>query len=442
MVESSASTLPTHPLGPTAKVSDVLSTYRPTKVFRLSATTSSSSATSSRPPKASSSASSSSSSSSSHITALDFDDQGDFLVSSSTDESLQIYNVKEGHISQTILSKKYGCHLPRFTHSSTQLLYASTKVDDALRLLDLQSEQYLRYFSGHKGKVTNVTLSPGSDGFLTCGRDDMVMLWDLSSRNAQGKLRVSTPYLAAFDPSGYVFAIASQSTASILLYDFRNFDKPPFAIFDIAPFEDRYFNSNTKSRGRSAWNKIDFSNDGKFILVPNDWGGHYLLDAFDGTLKAFLSGKSGHTGRRLAPSTSPVASARGDVPVGQGDTTFSPDGRYVIGGSGGHAPDDPAELLVWDLTGQVDANLVLKPAFRLPATAALTSGGSAGAGSAIRVGRPVVTVMNPRYNMLATADKEVVFWVPEEVGASAGSANSAAGSGNAGGSTPATAGGQ
>lgn len=326
------------------------------------------------------------------------------------------------------------------------MLYASTKVDDALRLLDLQSEQYLRYFSGHKGKVTSIALSPGSDGFLTCGRDDTVMLWDLSSRNAQGKLRLATPYQAAFDPSGYVFAVASQSTASILLYDYRNFDKPPFATFDMAPLEERYFNApGAKGKGRSIWNKLEFSNDGKYILVSNDWGGHYLLDAFDGSLKAFLSGKSGHTGRRIAPSTSPVASTRGDVPVGQGDTTFSPDGRYVVGGSGGHSgmPDDPAELLTWDLTNQVDGNIVLKPAFRLPAVPAGSNSAGRGSTNAGRVGRPVVTVMNPRYNMLATADKEVVFWVPED--SSSGNAGGAGGSGGdntAGGNTPATAGGQ
>ncbi|KAI5295088.1 hypothetical protein KEM52_002392 [Ascosphaera acerosa] len=34
--------------------------------------------------------------------------------------------------------------------------------------------------------------------------------------------------------------------------------------------------------------------------------------------------------------------------------------------------------------------------------------------NASRVGRPVVTAMNPRYHMMATADREVVFWVPDD----------------------------
>ncbi|KAI5308355.1 member of Set1p complex, histone methyl transferase, partial [Ascosphaera atra] len=398
------------------------------------------------------------------ITALDFDDQGDYLVSSSTDETLLIYDVKEGQISKTVPSKKYGCHLARFTHHSRQLLYASTKVDDSLRLLDLHTESYLRYFPGHEGKVTNVAVAPGNDGVLSCGRDDMVMLWDLNSRNPQGKLKLAAPYLAAFDPSGYVFAIASQATASVLLYDYRNFDKPPFATFDCASYEERYFNpaaptsvqanmgrsSKTNGNGRSAWTKLEFSNDGKYILLSNDWGGHYILDAFDGNLKAFLVGKLGHTGRRLAPSTSPIASSKGEVPVGQGDTCFTPDGRYVIGGSAGapsstpsspsssHASaSEPPELLVWDLQQQPDANLMLRPTFKLPSAA---PGGSAGGAAPARVGRPVVTAMNPRYNMLATADREVVFWVPEEgAGGSGGGAAGSAGAGP-GGNTPASAG--
>ncbi|EEP80127.1 hypothetical protein UREG_04969 [Uncinocarpus reesii 1704] len=354
-----ASTAPTLPPQATAKVSDIVKNYRPSKVFRGN----------------------SRSNGQQYITSVDFDDQGDYLVAAGDDEMLQLFDVKEGKPTKTVPSKKYGVHLARFTHHSRQILHASTKVDDSLRLLDLHNESYLRYFTGHTDKVTCLALSPGADAFLSCSKDDSVALWDLNSRNAQGKLKLATPYLTAFDPSGSVIAIASQSTSSILLYDFRNYDKPPFATFDMAPQEDRF---TPTTRGR-AWNKLEFSNDGKHLLVGTDYHGHFILDAFDGNIKAFLVGKSGVTGRAAPVSNS-------GKPLGQGDVCFTPDGRYIIGGAG-----DQPDTLVWDVHQTPDSSCFLQPIARLP-----------------HRGKAAIVQVNPRYNMFASADKEIVFWLPDD----------------------------
>ncbi|KAL2838715.1 WD40-repeat-containing domain protein [Aspergillus pseudoustus] len=340
----------------TQKVSDVIRSFRPTKVFRASKQDSS-------------------------VTSLDFDDQGEFVVASGDDDIIQLYDVKGGKASKSVPSKKYGAHLARFTHHSRQVLHASTKVDDSLRLLDLHSESYIRYFSGHTDKVTSLALSPGSDSVISCSKDDTVAVWDLGSRHAQGKLKLSTPYLVAFDPSAYVIAIASQSTSSVLLYDFRNYDKAPFATFDLAAYEERYTPS---TRGR-AWTRLEFSNDGAFLLVGTDYHGHFILDAYDGSLKAFLVGKNGSPGRAAPVSTT-------GKPLGQGDACFSPEGRYVIGGSGDHQ-----DMLVWDLQQAPDTNHFLQPAAKLPHRS-----------------RTALLEYNPRYNMVASADKDVFFWLPEE----------------------------
>ena len=216
---------------------------------------------------------------------------------------------------------------------------------------------------------------------MSCSKDDTVALWDLNSRNAQGKLKLATPYLVAFDPSGTVLAIASQSTSSVLLYDFRNYDKAPFATFDLSPHEESYTPS---TRGR-AWTRLAFSNDGKNLLIGTDSHGHFLMDAFEGTLKAFLVGKAGSTGRAAPVSNS-------GKPLGQGDVCFTPDGRYILGGAG-----EQTEVLAWDIQQTPGAGLFLEPMARLPCR-----------------GRTAIVQSNPRYNMFATADKEIIFWLPEE----------------------------
>ncbi|PLB44391.1 WD repeat protein [Aspergillus steynii IBT 23096] len=340
----------------TQKVSDIIRSFRPGRAFNRQKE------------------------SSHYVTSLDFDDQGEHLVASGDDETIQIFDIKEGKMTKSVPSKKYGAHLARFTHHARQVLHASTKVDDSLRLLDLHNEGYVRYFSGHTDKVTSLAVSPGSDSFISCSKDDSIAVWDLGSRNMQGRLKLATPYLVAFDPSASVIAVATQSTSSILLYDFRNYDKAPFSTFDIAPYEEKYTPS---TRGR-AWTRLEFSNDGKHLLIGTDYHGHFILDAFEGTLKAFLVGKNGSPGRAAPVSTT-------GKPLGQGDVCFSPDGRFVFGGSGDHH-----DVLVWDTQQTPDANGLLQPANKLPSR-----------------GRTAVIEYNPRYNFFASADKEICFWLPD-----------------------------
>lgn len=54
-------------------------------------------------------------------------------MTSESDETIQIYNVKEGTHSKTLLSKKYGVKLAKFTHTSSSIIYASTKQNGTAR---------------------------------------------------------------------------------------------------------------------------------------------------------------------------------------------------------------------------------------------------------------------------------------------------------------------
>ncbi|CAF9908010.1 member of Set1p complex, histone methyl transferase [Imshaugia aleurites] len=350
---------PPPPGGPqlTQKTSEVIGSFRPTKQFKLSK------------PEAS-------------VTSLDFDDSGEFCLAACSDDSLLLYNAKEGKNIKTLMSQKYGAHLARFTHHATSIIYASTKEDDCIRYLSTHDNAFLRYFRGHTQPVTSLCLCPGADTFLSTSLDNTVRLWSLSSPSPQARLNLSTPYLAAYDPSATVIAIASASTHSILLYDLRNYDKPPFATFDMRP----YLTAPQVQSSKPDWTRLEFSNDGKsLLLASNHPQGHLLLDAFDGTLRAHCKRSHAPTNMRAAPGA-PGA-------LGQGDVCFSADGRYLIGGSGGER-----DAIVWDTQGQVEVETKeIKPMCGLPCK-----------------GRASVVEWNPRYNMCATADREVVFWLPDE----------------------------
>lgn len=56
---------------------------------------------------------------------------------------------------------------------------------DTIRYLSLHDNKYLRYFKGHKSRVTSLCMSPEDDTFMSASEDKTVRLWDLRSTNAQ-----------------------------------------------------------------------------------------------------------------------------------------------------------------------------------------------------------------------------------------------------------------
>lgn len=326
------------------------------------------------------------------MTSLDFDDNGELVVAACTDHSLQIYNAKEGKFVKTLLSQKYGVHLARFSHAAQSIIYASTKQDDTIRYLATHDNTYIRYFRGHTAPVTSIALCPKDDTFLSCSLDNTLRLWDIRSSTPQARLELATPHFCAYDPSATVIAVASSSTSSILLYDLRNYHSEPFTVFDIRPHE-------VVPNGPPSWTRLEFSNDGKsLLLATNNATGHLLLDAFDGKLKAHCPRSpipdAAFTPIRAAPGTASSAT----LPVGQGDVCLSADGRYLIGASNGEK-----DAVVWDTQGYPErggvgeGEQVLRPMAGLPCK-----------------GKAACVEWNPRYNMMVSADKEVVFWLPEE----------------------------
>lgn len=327
---------------------------------------------------------------------------------------MQIYNVKDGKHQKTHLSQKYGVAHAMFGHATGCIIHASTKVNrkpsshqtshlitlklavssksliffiDTIRYLSTHDNTYLRYFEGHTSTVTALSLHPGNDTFLSCSEDNTLRIWDAATKNHCGRLDLNGAYLSAWDPSGNVFAVASPTSQSILLYDFRNYDKEPFATFDVLPYTQQI-----PGLGGRGWNKLEFSNDGKSLLLGTTANAHILLDAFTGELRCLLRRDRGSS-KRLAPgdhNSEHVNHHSSEwLHTSSGDACFTPDGRYVISGSRGE------KIMIWDTMGSAQEK-VLSPIHEIDGK-----------------GEAAVVAFSPRHNFFAVADKEVVFWMPD-----------------------------
>ncbi|KAF2734109.1 WD repeat-containing protein 82 [Polyplosphaeria fusca] len=350
---------------PVQRVTDVMASFRPSRRFKPSDSKTS-------------------------VTSLDFDDTGELAIVARDDDTLQIYNCKEGKHAKELKSQKYGVHLARFSHHAQSIIYASTKVDDTIRFLSTHDNSYIRYFKGHTAPVTSIALCPSSDAFISCSKDDTVRIWNLQSANYQGMLRLHGAHLATYDPSATVMAIGSAQTNSILLYDVRLFDKAPFATFDMMDAGQRFLGG-----AGADWTKLEFTNDGKSLVVSTSGSGHFVLDAFSGDLTHFCYRKAGPTGRLPPGETTSgygeQSAETGRPALGQGDTCVTPDGNFLIGGSGEDG------LLVWDISAPAPPNQFVEPVERLPSDN----------------GKAAIVGYNPRTNLLATADKDLILWQPD-----------------------------
>ncbi|KAK9471316.1 WD40-repeat-containing domain protein [Dipodascopsis tothii] len=304
------------------------------------------------------------------ITSIDFDDSGHYALTCNDDETLQVYDCKAGKPNKfPVYSRKYGAYLAHFAHNTTDCLYASTKEDDTIRYLSLHDNHYIRYFKGHKQKVIGLEVSPVDDQFLSASVDGTVRLWDLRSANCHGLLTIPQPALVAFDPAGVVFAVGCEYTGEVLLYDLRNYDSEPFAVFRV--------------EAAGPWTKLEFSNNGKYVLVATAAGAHLCLDAFSGELLMRCSA------RGVSDAVPAAAAAGGRTHASSGDACFSPDGRFVLAGAADR------KIYVYDVQAPVRDGLQ-KPC------------------AALECGQPPCVVgFNPRLAMLATADRELTFWLPD-----------------------------
>lgn len=318
------------------------------------------------------------------ITSLDFDDSGQYLISAGIDKSIQLYDVHKGAHHKDIQSQKYGAHVARFTHKDLNCLYASTPTeteenDDAIRYLSLSSNQYIRYFKGHKAQVTLIEVNPCHDQFLSASLDGTVKLWDLKSTTPVGNLDIGQPAVIGYDPQGIVFGVGADLSRTVLLYDIASFDKNPFLTIDVPKYDNQ------------VWNKLEFSNNGKLLLILTNSPEHYLFDAFLGKLLTTLKVECRENGGWLE-SKYPAT----------GSGTFSPCGKFLIIGS----PDK--SLHIFDLKNikttdgnkhhvSDDDNPKVSKAYKV-----ITKSPNL----------PRIVAFDPKLLVLATADNTVALWKP------------------------------
>nr|GLL26656.1 WD repeat-containing protein 82-B [Ipomoea trifida] len=238
------------------------------------------------------------------ISSLDFHRTADLLITASEDDSVRLFDIANAKLLKTTYHKQHGADQVCFTHHPSSVICSSrhniSTHEESLRYLSMYDNRCLRYFKGHKERVVSLCMSPVNDSFMSGSLDHSVRIWDLRVNACQGIMHLRGRPTVAYDQQGLVFAVAMEGGA-IKLFDSRSYDKGPFDTFlvggDTAEVCD-----------------IKFSNDGKSMLLMTTSNNIYILDAYCGEKRGGFS---------VDPSPNTTVEA-----------TFTPDGQYVLSGSG------------------------------------------------------------------------------------------------------------
>ncbi|CAG0917567.1 unnamed protein product [Notodromas monacha] len=235
------------------------------------------------------------------INSVCYSDDGSFLVCSSDDDRITLFDSIVGQVTLKLPSKRYGAEHVTYTHSIHGVLHASRRGgDDAVRYLNVKEYKYIRCFSGHTKKITGIIMSPLDDTFMTLSDDRTLKLWDLKQRDCVGSVEMPNRPIGTFDPEGVVFAIGYKDT--LKFFDLRAYEKGPFCT-SLVPRETS-----------CDWAGMKISNNGAKLLIYTNASIIRVMDAFTGAPLLTLSGHLNNKG----------------IPL---EASFSTDSNYVFSGS-------------------------------------------------------------------------------------------------------------
>jgi COMPASS component SWD2 len=180
-----------------------------------------------------------------------------------------------------------------------------------------------------------------------------------------------------------VFAVGLNLYSKILLYDTANFDKEPFKTISV---DDPQLIKISYPPRPLLMTSLEFSTNGKWLLVGTSGGVHYIMDAFDGPMLARLAG---HV--PLDPKQ-PLGALPSRQISGE-EVCWTPDSKFVLSGS------EDGKIYIWDVGSRpLQTPLPGRDPETIQPIQVLE--GHVGPTRCIR--------FNPRFAMLATASNDLV----------------------------------
>ena len=340
------------------------------------------------------------------ITSLSFHKNGKYLYTATSSNRIRMIDCLSNNINNPngITLNKHGANIVEATHHEYSVLVSgiptttttTTTNEYVINYVSLHDNKILRTFHGHTNIITNISMCPIDDRFLSSSRDGTIRLWMLNNAGCLAKMDTvainntfSTPY-GIFDSTGLVFGILSSVSSSssnntiqkhhIHLYDSRNYSSGAFSEFVIPTATlSKYLQTHKPSTKPNtlkelcdqSWVRMTFNTDGSEILITSHHNNIYwILDGYDGTIKQCL----------LYPN---ISTTKNKEVHTLHRAVYTQDDKYVV------SMHPNGQVYVWDVSVGACVHVIEN-------MDVLNGGGLA---------------INPKYAMMCTASVDTMLWL-------------------------------
>ena len=278
---------------------------------------------------------------------------GSLYLTSGNDNQIFIYSIVKNEIQRHLVNKKYGCDKAIFTHNVKAILCAS-KSDYRIMYWCTHNNTILFSFLGHSDIITDLCINPFNDLFISTSNDKTSRLWDLNLKKCVCIFQDSQ--CAVFDNTGKVLASVTYSMDKET-ERYENFINL-YNIEDQANMDKPFDVFSIKSSGFIK--KIKFSNNGDYLIAITD-NYLFIIDA--------VGGKIIH-----------------EMEINDEINTvdISPDSKYVA------LACASGNVLIYSIEGKLIKTFEF------------------------HTKNCECVAFNPKYAIMATADTNLVFWIPDK----------------------------
>lgn len=274
-----------------------------------------------------------------YIIALAFSSDSKTLASASWDNTIKLWDVKEGTLIRTLEGHSADVTCLAFSSSEQGEILASGSLDNSIRIWDAEDGELLKTLRGHTSPIRALAISPNGKTLATGSDDKSIRLWDI----ANGTL---TQTLGGHTDS--VLAVAYSQDGSMLASGSADNTIRTWSTTDGSLLETSYTYSGSV-------NSIAFSPDGYKIVAGLEEHSIRLMDIYGYNVMTLSEHTEPVTGVSFSPDGTvlasssidntirlwdfslvnnyPVLQTLGGASSGVYSISYSPDGQILAGGS-------------------------------------------------------------------------------------------------------------
>ncbi|XP_057308585.1 transducin beta-like protein 3 [Hydractinia symbiolongicarpus] len=116
------------------------------------------------------------------VLCMVFDSTSTLLATGSSDATIKIYDTAKHYYTHSFKGSQGAISLLKFHPNQEKLVLFSSSTEGKIRMWDLTSNRCVSILEGHFSTVTALVFSVDTSCMISCGRDKVVIIWDLSQR--------------------------------------------------------------------------------------------------------------------------------------------------------------------------------------------------------------------------------------------------------------------